>query len=142
MSSLIARNIVPQRTDRGQFLTNQASVVVVTGLALALALARPDLLANLLLLTFSGLDQLIPAIGLALFARRVVGGWPVLAGLVVGEAVVVLLTFSDVYSGHVNAGLVALVPNVVVVALGAAIGGTRQRDGVVASATPVAGSRE
>jgi SSS family solute:Na+ symporter len=139
MSSLIARNVVSLRTERGQFVTNQVSVVVVTGLALALALARPDLLANLLLLTFSGLDQLIPAIGLALFARRVVGGWSVLAGLLVGEAVVILLTFSDVYSGHVNAGLVALVPNVVVVALGAAIERTRQRERVL---TPAGGSME
>lgn len=119
MSSLIARNIAAPRSHRAQYLVNQGSVVTVTGLALALALARPDLLANLLLLTFSGLDQLIPAIGLALLARRLVGVWPVLAGLVVGEAVVIWLTFGDVYSGHVNVGLIALVPNVAVVAVGA-----------------------
>jgi solute:Na+ symporter, SSS family len=130
MSSLVARNLVPQRTERGQFLTNQVSVVVVTGLALALALARPDLLANLLLLTFSGLDQLIPAIWLALLARRVVSGWTVLAGLVVGVATVCVLTFTDVYAGHINAGLIGLVPNAVVVAVGAAIERGRHREPV------------
>jgi SSS family solute:Na+ symporter len=93
-------------------------VVGVTALALALALVRPDLLANLLLLTYSGLDQLIPAIGLALLARRLVSAAWVIAGIVVGEAVVVWLTFSDFYSGHVNVGLIALVPNLVVVAVG------------------------
>ena len=122
MSSLIARNIAGRRGDRHQYLVNQGSVVGVTGLALALAIARPDLLANLLLLTFSGLDQLIPAIGLALFARRLVGVRPILAGLLVGEAVVIWLTFGDVYSGHVNVGLIALVPNIVVVVIGGVLG--------------------
>jgi SSS family solute:Na+ symporter len=119
MSSLIARNIVRVRSERGQFAVNQGSVIVVTGLAVVLAIARPDLLANLLLLTYSGLDQLIPAIALALLVRRVVGVIPVLAGLVVGEAIVIWLTFGHVYDGHVNVGLIALVPNIVVVAVGA-----------------------
>jgi SSS family solute:Na+ symporter len=121
MSSLVARNIVRTRTDRAEFAVNQVSVVGVTGLALGLALARPDLLANLLLLTYSGLDQFIPAIGLALLSRRYVGRWPVLAGLLVGEAVVTWLTFGDAYSGHVNVGLIGLVPNIAVVAIGAAV---------------------
>ncbi len=121
MSSLVARNIVGRSGERRQYFVNQVSVVAVTGLALVLALARPDLLANLLLLTYSGLDQLIPAIGLALLARRLVGVWPVLAGLLVGEAVVIWLTFGDVYSGHVNVGLISLVPNLVVVAAGALV---------------------
>lgn len=121
MSTLIARNVIGTRSERGQVAVNQASVVVVTGFALITALARPDLLANLLLLTFSGLDQLIPAIVLALFARRIVGLWPVLAGLLAGEAVVIWLTFSDVYQGHVNVGLIGLVPNIVVIAIGAAL---------------------
>jgi SSS family solute:Na+ symporter len=119
MSSLIARNIAHTRTDRQQYWVNHSSVVGVTGLALVLAIARPDLLANLLLLTYSGLDQLIPAIGLALLARRVVGVWPVLAGIVVGEAVVIWLTFGGVYGGHINVGLIALVPNLLVVGVGA-----------------------
>jgi SSS family solute:Na+ symporter len=121
MSTLIARNIVRARTDRGRFGVNQGSVVVVTGLSLVLAIARPDLLAILLLLTYSGLDQLIPAIGLALFARRMVGVYPVMAGLVVGEAVVIWLTFSSFYTGNVNVGLIALIPNIVVVAVGALV---------------------
>jgi solute:Na+ symporter, SSS family len=119
MSTLIARNIVGAQSGRAQFAVNQVSVVVVTGFALITALVRPDLLANLLLLTFSGLDQLVPAVALALFARKVIGVWPVLSGLVIGEAVVIWLTFSDVYAGTINVGLIALIPNIVVVALGA-----------------------
>jgi SSS family solute:Na+ symporter len=101
----------------------------VTALALLLALLRPDLLANLLLLTFSGLDQFIPAVGLALLARRLVGASWVIAGVVVGEAVVIWLTFSKVYGGHVNVGLIGLVPNLVIVAIGILV--DRRRGAVV-----------
>lgn len=134
MSSLIARNIVRTRSPGQQYGVNQGSVVVVTGLALVLALTRPDLLANLLLLTYSGLDQLAPAIGLALLSRRFVGAYPILAGLVVGETVVIWLTFSGGYTGHVNVGLIGLVPNLLVIAVGAAVervvvrGGVREAD--------------
>jgi SSS family solute:Na+ symporter len=118
MSSLLARNVVPTRSDRAQFTVNQVAVVAVTALALALALLRPDLLANLLLLTFSGLDQFIPAIGLALLARRLVSAPWVIAGVVVGEVVVIWLTFSDLYGGTFNVGLIGLVPNLVIVGVG------------------------
>ena len=128
MSSLVARNVVRTRSPQGQTVVNRASVVVLTGLALVLAIVRPDLLANLLLLTYSGLDQLVPALVLALFAhpgRAERRGWtswaglrPVLAGLVVGEVVVIALTFGP-YAGTVNEGLIALVPNILVVAVGA-----------------------
>jgi SSS family solute:Na+ symporter len=138
MSSLVARNIVPTRSPRAQFTVNQVSVVGVTALALGLALARPDLLANLLLLTFSGLDQLIPAIALALLTRRLVGAVPVIAGLVVGEVVVAWLTFSHVYSGHVNVGLIGLVPNVLVVLAGMAVHRARgESEAVPAERAPV-----
>ena len=107
---------------RAGFTVNQVSVVVVTALALGLGIARPDLLANLLLLTYSGLDQLIPAIGLALLARKYIGLWPVFAGLIVGEIVVIWLTFwPQAWAGHVNVGIIALLPNLIVVAIGAAV---------------------
>jgi SSS family solute:Na+ symporter len=135
MSSLLARNVVPTRSDRAQFTVNQVAVVGVTALALALALLRPDLLANLLLLTFSGLDQFIPAVGLALLVRRWVGASWVIAGVVVGEAVVIWLTFSDVYGGNVNVGLIGLVPNLVIVAVGILV---HRRRGVDVPAEEVA----
>lgn len=122
MTSLISRNIVPTRSPRAQYRVNQGAVVVVTGFALVLAIVRPDLLANLLLLTYSGLDQLIPAVALALFARRLVGVWPVIAGLLVGEITVIWLTFGHfAFAGHVNVGIIALAPNIIVVIIGTLI---------------------
>jgi solute:Na+ symporter, SSS family len=134
MSSVIARNIARVRDERTRFRVNQVAVVVVTVLALVLGLARPDLLANLLLLTYSGLDQFVPAIGLALLTRRLVdAGW-VLAGLLLGEIVVIWLTFAPLPAfGHVNVGLIGLVPNLVVVAIGIAV--RQSRHTVAASAT-------
>ncbi len=111
-------------------------MVGLTGLALVLAIVRPDLLANLLLLTYSGLDQLVPALVLALFALRWAGLRPVLAGLVVGEAVVIALTFGP-YAGTINEGLIALVPNIAVVVLGALIERRRGGGARMASDEPV-----
>ncbi|MGP3775380.1 sodium:solute symporter family protein [Streptomyces sp. SDT5-1] len=122
VSSLVARNIVRTRNERAQFLTNHATVVIACGLALVLGLTRPDLLANLLLLTFSGSVQLAPANGLGLLRRVPVGKVPILCGIAVGELVVIWLTFVDkTAAGTVNVGLIGLAANLVVLALAAAV---------------------
>jgi SSS family solute:Na+ symporter len=121
ISSLVARNIVPLRNERGQFWVNHGTVVVACGLALLLGIFRPDLLANLLLLTFSGAVQLAPANGLALLRRRLVGMVPVLLGLVAGEAVVIWLTFGGPKFGNFNVGLIGLGVNIVVVVIAALV---------------------
>jgi solute:Na+ symporter, SSS family len=121
ISSLVARNIIPARNERGQFWINHGTVVVACGLALLLGIFRPDLLANLLLLTFSGAAQLAPANGLGLLRRRVTGKVPVLLGLVAGEIVVVWLTFGGPSVGTLNVGIVGLVVNIVVLAVAAAV---------------------
>ena len=121
ISSLVARNIARVRDERKQFWINHGTVVAACGLSLLLAIYRPDLLANLLLLTYSGTVQLAPAIALGFLARRPVGKVAVLAGLFVGELVVVWLTFwQKGLAGNVNAGLVGLAANIAVLALAAA----------------------
>lgn len=118
ISSLVARNIARTRSERAQFRINQATVVVATGAALGLGLVKPDALANLLLLTFSGLDQLAPAIGAALIFRRNLLRTPAaMAGIVVGELVVIVLTFVPLDVLNINVGLIGLAVNIVVVAV-------------------------
>ncbi len=129
ISTLAARNIIRVRGERVQLRVNYAVVVIVCTLALALglSLARPDLLANLLLLTYSGLVQLAPAnvIGLTR-ARTIVGSGPILCGLAVGEFVVIWTTFIDSHLvGTFNAGLIGLLANLVVLSLVAVVRGTR-----------------
>ncbi|MCQ4082382.1 sodium:solute symporter family protein [Streptomyces sp. RB6PN25] len=117
MSTLIARNVVRSRSPRLQFLTNHGAVVAILALALVLALVRPNALTDLLLLTYSGLVQFAPGLVAGLARRPLLGRIPVLLGMVVGEAVVVWLTFAHVDVAHINAGIVGLGVNVVVAAL-------------------------
>lgn len=114
ISTLTAHNLIPAASDRGRLLTNHAVVVVAVALSLGLALARPDLLANLLLLTFSGLAQLAPAVVAAIGRRRLIGLAAAVSGLVVGIAVLVWLTFAKVDIANINPGVAALVANVLV----------------------------
>ncbi|MBY8859086.1 sodium:solute symporter family protein [Nocardia sp. CA2R105] len=113
---LVARNVVRVRSERGQYWASQGTVVVLTGLALVLALARPDSLANLLLLTYTGLCQLAPATIAALGrGRTLMGAASAVSGIVAGVAVVIALTFSpEVNLGHISPGLVGLAANLVV----------------------------
>jgi SSS family solute:Na+ symporter len=91
------------------------SVVVASGLvALAGALLLPDALVRLSVLSYEGIAQLVPAlIGGLLWRRMTVQG--ALAGLLVGEAIVVPLAMTghDPFLG-INAGLLGLVANVIV----------------------------
>ncbi|MGH3628866.1 MAG: sodium:solute symporter family protein, partial [Sciscionella sp.] len=120
ISSAVARNIARVRDERGQFWINHATVVLACGLALLLALFRPDLLANLLLLTFSGTAQLAPANALGMTKRKLVGKVPVIAGIVAGEIVVIALTFAaPTMFGTVNAGLIGLAANLITLGIGA-----------------------
>jgi len=122
ISSLVARNIVRIRNERGQFWVNHGTVVLTVGLALLLAIFLPNALANLLLLTYTGLCQLAPANVLGLTRRRLVGKVPVLVGLIVGIVVVILLTFVfKTLFGTFDVGLIGLGVNLVVLAIGAAI---------------------
>ena len=118
ISSLVARNIARVQGERTQFWINHGTVVAACGLSLLLAIFRPDLLANLLLLTYSGTVQLAPAIALGFLTRRPVGKVPILAGLFVGELAVIWLTFwNKDLAGNVNVGLIGLAANLIVLAL-------------------------
>ncbi|WP_329258770.1 sodium:solute symporter family protein [Streptomyces sp. NBC_01478] len=118
ISSLVARNIARVQGERTQFWINHGTVVAACGLSLLLAIFRPDLLANLLLLTYSGTVQLAPAIALGFLTRRPVGKVPVLAGLFVGELAVIWLTFwNKDLAGNVNVGLIGLAANLIVLTL-------------------------
>jgi len=122
ISSLVARNITRVRSERKQFWINHGTVVLACALALVLGIYRPDLLANLLLLTYSGSVQLAPANLLGFLKKVPVGKVPVFAGLAAGELVVVWLTFVDTkLAGTVNVGLIGLAVNVVVLAAAALV---------------------
>lgn len=118
MSSMFARNIALVRKEKQQFWVGQVMVAVTALIALLLAIKGSNALANLALLTFSGLAQLVPSIVAAL--RRsgpIVHSWSALAGLVAGVAVVIVLTFSSLKAGTWNVGVIGLAANIVVVGI-------------------------
>jgi SSS family solute:Na+ symporter len=94
---------------------SRVSMLVVAMLALGLALWSPKELVMLLLFGYDGVTQFFPGVVLAVATRRVTAA-PVLAGLIAGEAAVVVLVFTgrDPFLG-LNAGFVALTVNAAVV---------------------------
>ncbi len=114
ISTLVSHNLVPARGERARLRVNHLCVVFASGLALVLGLARPDLLANLLLLTYGGLSQLAPATVMALAARNRLAAGPALLGILTGVGTLAWLTFGGPDVGSVDTGLIALIPNLVV----------------------------
>lgn len=76
----------------------------------------PDLLANLLL-TFSGLDQLAPAIAAAIFFRGRLSVRSIIAGLAAGLIVVIAYTFWLPLPWAISEGIIGLGVNIAVVAI-------------------------
>ncbi|MBB3664501.1 SSS family solute:Na+ symporter [Prauserella sediminis] len=116
MSTMVASTLVPTRTDRGMVRVRQCAVVLIGLLTLASALRGSDLLAELLLLTFSGLAQLAPANALAML-KRPVRAAAILPGLLIGVAIVAWLQFGGLDVGTWNVGIIALAINVTITAL-------------------------
>lgn len=106
-------SLAPRLRAREKGLS-QAVVVVAGALALAMTYTAPNTLVRLSLISYEGMAQLLPLLLLGLMWRRmtVVGG---VCGLAVGVALVCALVFSgnDPLWG-VNAGLLALVVNLLV----------------------------
>ncbi|MDO5710142.1 MAG: sodium:solute symporter family protein [Micrococcales bacterium] len=117
MSTLVSRNIIRTGSGRQQLTITRLTVLVASFFSLLLALLMPNLLANLLLLTFSGLDQLAPAIALALFLPGRIDVRSVISGLVAGLAVVIALTFWLTSPWAISVGIIGLAINLAVVAL-------------------------
>ncbi len=115
ITSSLAKNIVRTKSPKATFYVNQVAVVVVTGIALIFAIAAPTLLANLLLLTFSGLAQLAPGIVAGVYFKsmrpRAVN---LIISILVGEVIVAYLTLGGVTLGGISPGIVGLVGNLIV----------------------------
>ncbi|MDI3419435.1 sodium:solute symporter family protein [Streptomyces luteolus] len=127
ISSLVSRNVLGVRGDRAQLRVTHAVAIAAAGLALLLGLARPDLLSNLLLLTYGGLTQLAPAIVMGLARRVRLSAAAALSGVLTGVAVLTWLTFGGVDAGTVDPGLPALLANIAATAAVEAVRRRRHR---------------
>ncbi|QGN57313.1 sodium:solute symporter [Nostocoides sp. HKS02] len=116
ISSLVSKNLIRVRRESLQLTVNLAAVVGAIALSLVLGLANFDI-ASLLLLTYGGLTQMAPATLIGLGKRVNVGAVPVMLGMVVGVVTVAWITFFEIPIGSWDSGLIALAPNLAVLAV-------------------------
>ncbi|GAB3278958.1 sodium:solute symporter family protein [Parasphingorhabdus pacifica] len=115
VSTLVSSNLVPERMSAAARLrTSRITAGAVSVLVLAMTLGRPDLMANLYLLTYSGMIQLAPGNLIALRSRVGVRASAVLAGVVAGELVVIGFAAFGISFYGISAGLIGLGANLAV----------------------------
>jgi solute:Na+ symporter, SSS family len=119
-STLVAKNLYkpfvdPTLSDEALARIARSVVVVMTALALYLALHSSATLVGLLLLAYSGVAQFVPGIFLGLAWKRVTLAG-VVTGMVAGLAIAGVLSFMrlDPFMG-LNAGFIGLCANVALV---------------------------
>jgi len=146
-ATTIARVVKPATADQpaGSIGIARALVPVVAAVALVFTFRGGDTLVTLLLMAYSMVTQLFPSLIASLAPRRFVTSAGAIAGIVVGELTVAVITLSNAKLPELlpsfprevtdmNIGLVALVLNVAAMLVVSAVG---RRQG----ATATAGSR-
>lgn len=114
IGTMLAKNVFYVRSDQDKKRVGQL-ITLVTGLiALIMAIFLPSTLVRLSVLSYEGISQLAPALILGLLWPRM-NAKGAFSGLAVGVVVDAILVFSkhDPWYG-INAGLIALVLNVIV----------------------------
>ena len=139
ISSLLANNVCFSLPERVRFRLNRGFVVLAVGAALLFGLAGNDIGA-LLLLTYGGLTQLAPAIAFALADRVRISAAAAMGGIVAGTITVAVITFAEIPIGSWDSGLVALGPNLIVMAVVELIVRATRRNSPAVPAVTLAGA--
>ncbi len=123
IGSMVSRNIVPNVPEHRQRTWVRAVVVVYLAISLLLTVSAPAIMLTLVNTAYYGLTQAAPVFAVLIFGWRVRAA-ALTTGLVVGEVLVLwLYIYDDSGIGGwftetgMNIGLVALVVNVVIVAI-------------------------
>lgn len=128
IATLISSNLVPDGfLPERRLLVGKGSSAVILLLSLGLAIVRPDLMANLYLLTYAGLVQLAPANILSCTATRRINEKGILAGIIVGVGIVTAFTITGFQLWGMNNGIPALVANLVVMVVVSSLTGQARR---------------
>lgn len=114
IAPLAVQNVFMIKDDSKKIVFNRVFVIVFGLGALILALAMPNLLGMMLLLTFSGSTQVVPAILGAVIPRLTLHKASVISGLCSGLFIVLLFTFSPIHGPNINEGISGLVVNIAV----------------------------
>ncbi|MCX7781348.1 MAG: sodium:solute symporter family protein [Negativicutes bacterium] len=116
--NIYGRTIGKESSPEHMALFARVLVLVLTGMALALAIFVPNMLVNLLLTGYSGVTQFFPMLVLGIFWKKATK-IAAFAGLIVGEILVFTLILGKMdpfsFAGlNLNAGFVALTVNMIV----------------------------
>lgn len=117
IAPLAVQNVFRIKNETKKITYNRIFVVVFGLGALILALAMPNLLGMMLLLTFSGSTQVVPGVIGAVLPKVNLHKASVLSGLCSGLFVVMLFTFSPIHGPNINEGISGLAVNIVVLLL-------------------------
>jgi SSS family solute:Na+ symporter len=129
----VYREVVPHTTDRVVALVARSLVPVIAVVAAVMALSGGQAIVTLLLTGYNLVTQLFPGVMLALGARPRVSARAAFAGIAAGELTVAAISISGAsiaslvpsapqFVKDLNVGIVALVVNVVVMAVVGLVG--------------------
>jgi SSS family solute:Na+ symporter len=128
IATLVSTNFVPKgTTDEKKLKVGRLASSVILLLSLGMSIARPDLMANLYLLTYAGLAQLAPANILSVTKQKFIGAPALLGGIIASECVVILLTITKYSVFGINNGVVGLTVNLLVMLIVAMATGPANR---------------
>ena len=130
-ASIVGKNVCADygfaRDERTQTLITRVLVLVVALLAFAFWAVAKTTLVGLLLIGYNGVTQFFPGVVLGVMDRRPSAA-AIGAGIVAGLIVLIYCAVTNVSQiGGVNTGLIALVANVVVLAIASAVAPARRR---------------
>jgi SSS family solute:Na+ symporter len=118
-STLLAKNVYkagfnPRASEETVMRLSRFMVLVITTLALIMAMFFPNELVNLLIIGYDGVTQFFPGVVLGLFWKRVTKA-AVMSGLIAGIGLVAILIYTgqDPFLG-MNAGFVGLALNSII----------------------------
>jgi SSS family solute:Na+ symporter len=135
IGGVLSRNITPNLPDNSQRRLTQVVVTVYLIATAALTILAPALMLNLISAAYFFVTQLLPGLIGILFVRQF-SALGLTAGLIAGNAAVLVLNFSQPNLAGINIGLVALLLNFAVTIAVSAV--TKNES----SLAPVAASRE
>ncbi|QGU01531.1 putative symporter YodF [Corynebacterium kalinowskii] len=132
IATLISSNLVSDSiTSDRRLLVGKGASAAILLLSLLLAVSRPDLMANLYLLTYAGLVQLAPANILACTKTERVNAKGIMMGMFTGVLIVLAFTITGYTLWGMNSGIVAIVVNVLVIFVVSAMTGKVERPQLV-----------
>ncbi|QTH59226.1 hypothetical protein J5O04_10515 [Corynebacterium hindlerae] len=128
IATLISTNLVSSAiTNERRLIVGKGASAVILLCSLLLAISRPDLMANLYLLTYAGLVQLAPANVLACTRTERVNAKGITMGMLTGVIIVLTFTITGFKLWGMNSGIVAMIANVLVIFLVSSVTGKAVR---------------